>query len=72
MTLLVGFWSFLDPSAVGSTVWRHFGADYGYFPLFQPLLGLIWLFWPETMREYGISWSLTGRKPAQAEAHPHG
>ncbi|NJN82746.1 MAG: bifunctional (p)ppGpp synthetase/guanosine-3',5'-bis(diphosphate) 3'-pyrophosphohydrolase [Caldilineaceae bacterium] len=46
MTLVVGVWSFVDPQAVGSTVWRHFGEDYGYFPFFQPLLGLLWLFWP--------------------------
>ena len=38
----------------GSTVWRHFGEDYGYFPLFQPLLGLVWLFWPLTMENYGV------------------
>ncbi len=54
MTLTVGIWSFVAPATVGSTVWRHFGADYGYFPLFQPLLGLIWLFWPTTVHEYGI------------------
>jgi len=56
MTLVVGVLSFINPELIGSTVWRHFGADYGFFPLFQPLLGLVWLFWPETMREYGISW----------------
>ncbi|MCB0045114.1 MAG: hypothetical protein KDD92_06785 [Caldilineaceae bacterium] len=54
MTLIVGIWSFVDPAAVGSTVWRHFGADYGYFPFFQPILGLIWLFWPATLHEYGL------------------
>ena len=54
LTLLVGAWSYVDPALVGSTVWRHFGADYGYFPLFQPILGLLWLFWPVTMRVYGI------------------
>ncbi|MCC6627370.1 MAG: hypothetical protein IT340_08220, partial [Chloroflexi bacterium] len=43
-----------QPDLIGRTVWRHFGADYGYFPLVQPLLGLIWLLWPETMRAYGI------------------
>lgn len=53
MTLLIGGWSLVDPPAVGRTVWRHFGEDYGYFPLFQPLLGLIWLLWPQTMRAYG-------------------
>lgn len=54
LTLIVGTWSYVDPALVGSTVWRHFGADYGYFPLFQPILGLLWLFWPVTMRVYGI------------------
>ena len=55
MTLIVGVLSFTHPDVIGSTVWRHFGADYGFFPLFQPILGLIWLFWPETLREYAIS-----------------
>lgn len=55
LTLIVGTWSYIDPPLIGSTVWRHFGADYGYFPLFQPLLGLLWLFWPVTMRVYGIN-----------------
>ena len=54
MTLIIGGWSFVDPAFVGSTVWRHFGEDYGYFPLFQPLLGLLWLFWPQTLRSYDI------------------
>ncbi len=54
MTLLVGTWSFIDPATVGRTVWRHFGEDYGYFPLFQPLLGLLWLFWPQTLQLYGF------------------
>jgi len=54
MTLIVGTWSFIDPDFIGRTVWRHFGEDYGYFPLFQPLLGLVWLFWPLTMEAYGI------------------
>lgn len=54
LTLIVGTWSYIDPALIGSTVWRHFGADYGYFPLFQPILGLLWLFWPVTLRAYGI------------------
>ena len=54
LTLIVGTWSYIDPALIGSTVWRHFGADYGYFPLFQPLLGLLWLFWPVTLAAYGI------------------
>ena len=55
LTLIVGVWSFVDPPAIGSTVWRHFGEDYGYFPFFQPLLGLAWLLWPQTLRAYGVS-----------------
>lgn len=54
LTLVIGTWSYIDPVLMGSTVWRHFGADYGYFPLFQPILGLLWLFWPVTLRAYGI------------------
>lgn len=55
MVLLVGSLSFVYPELIGRTVWRQFGADYGYFPLFQPLLGLIWLFWPETLYAYGLA-----------------
>ena len=54
MTIVIGIWSFIDPPFVGSTVWRHFGEDYGYFPLFQPLLGLLWLFWPQTLNAYEV------------------
>lgn len=54
LTLVVGIWSFVDPPVVGRTVWRHFGQDYGYFPAFQPVLGLAWLLWPQTLRAYGI------------------
>ena len=54
MTLVVGVLSFTQPDLIGRTVWRHFGEDYGFFPLFQPLLGLVWLFWPLTMENYGV------------------
>jgi len=54
MTVVVGVWSIIDPAAVGSTVWRHFGEDYGYFPLIQPIIGLVWLLWPLTIRAYGV------------------
>lgn len=54
MTLLIGTLSFVYPDLIGQTVWRHFGADYGFFPLFQPILGLVWLLWPETLRNYGL------------------
>ena len=54
MTLIVGVWSYVEPELFGRTVWRHFGADYGYFPFFQPLIGLVWLFWPTTLIGYGL------------------
>lgn len=54
LTLVVGGLSYVNPELVGRTVWRHFGEDYGYFPLFQPILGLVWLYWPETLRQYGF------------------
>ncbi len=54
LTLVVGGLSLALPEVIGRTVWRHFGADYGYFPLFQPLIGLVWLSWPSTMRQYGL------------------
>ncbi len=54
MTLLVGTISIINPELIGSTVWRLFGIDYGFFPLLQPLLGLAWLFHRETLQSYGI------------------
>lgn len=54
MTLLVGTLSYVYPETIGGTAWRHFGADYGFFPLFQPLLGLLWLAWPVTLRAYSV------------------
>ncbi len=54
MVLLVGGLSLAAPELIGRTVWSHFGADYGFFPLFQPLLGLAWLFRAETMHAYRI------------------
>ena len=65
LTLLVGVWSFIDPDLIGRTVWRHFGEDYGFFPLFQPLLGLVWLLWPLTMVAYGVR-----SQPQPADAPP--
>lgn len=53
-TLVVGTLSIIYPEMIGSTVWRYFGIDYGFFPLVQPLLGLAWLLYPETMVAYGI------------------
>lgn len=54
MTLVVGTLSIINPELIGSTVWRYFGIDYGFFPLLQPLLGLAWLFHRETLQSYGI------------------
>ena len=54
MVLLVGTLSLAFPEVIGRTVWGRFGADYGYFPLIQPLLGLAWLFHRETRQVYGI------------------
>jgi hypothetical protein len=54
MVLIVGILSLTIPQTIGRTVWGHFGADYGYFPLIQPLLGLAWLFHRETRQVYGI------------------
>ena len=55
LTLVVGSLSLIIPVTIGRTVWRHFGADYGFFPLFQPLIGLVWLFWPSIMQQYGLN-----------------
>ncbi|MCY3898650.1 MAG: hypothetical protein OXF86_08760 [Caldilineaceae bacterium] len=55
LTLIVGSLSLIIPEAIGRTVWRHFGADYGYFPLFQPAIGLVWLFWPSIRQQYGLN-----------------
>ena len=42
--LSVGLVSYLVPSEFpDKTVWSHFGAGYGYFPLILPILGLLWL-----------------------------
>ncbi len=60
MALGVGALSYIIPDVIGRTVWRHFGADYGYFPLIQPVLGLIWLAWPETLRRYGLAGGVEG------------
>lgn len=70
MTLIVGTLSTIDPTLFGRTVWRHFGEDYGYFPLFQPLIGLVWLLWPSTMVAYGVR--QTPRSDPDAPAPPDG
>ena len=63
LTLLVGTLSFIIPEVIGRTVWRHFGIDYGFFPFFQPLVGLFWLFSPEILKVYDIAlpWSKAGQ-----------
>jgi hypothetical protein len=68
MTLIVGTLSIINPELIGSTVWRLFGIDYGFFPLLQPLLGLAWLFHRETMQSYGIRPSTP---PTDASHVPH-
>ena len=54
MTFTIGTLSFIYPDVIGHTVWRHFGVDYGFFPFFQPIIGLMWLFSPATLKAYGI------------------
>ena len=63
LTIIVGAWSLLDPALIGSTVWRHFGQDYGFFPLFQPMLGLVWLLWPATRAMYRAAPQTTTVRP---------
>ena len=52
--LVVGVLSFTTPDMIGRTVWAKFGIDYGFFPFIQPLLGIIWLTWTQTLKEYGL------------------
>jgi hypothetical protein len=55
MVIVIGTLSLIVPETIGRTVWGRFGADYGYLPLIQPLLGLAWLYNRETREAYGIS-----------------
>ena len=42
--LVVGFSGFVDPSLFPKkTVWTAFGIGYGFFPLFMPVIGLLYL-----------------------------
>lgn len=50
--LTVGTWSVIEPAFIGRTVWHLYGVDYGFLPLIQPVLGLIWLFYPENRALY--------------------
>jgi hypothetical protein len=54
LVLLVGTLSLVISDTIGRTVWRYYGIDYAFFPLIQPLLGLLWLFHPKTLAAYGI------------------
>lgn len=54
LVLVVGTLSLIMPEVIGRTVWRYYGIDYGFFPLVQPLLGLMWLFHPKTLAAYNI------------------
>jgi hypothetical protein len=54
LVLVIGALSFIVPDLIGSTAWRHFGQDYGFFPLIQPLLGLIYLLWKPTRVAFGV------------------
>ena len=55
-TLVVGGLSLAPEFSelIGRTAWRAFGADYGYLPLLQPIIGLIWLLHPATRRAYQV------------------
>ena len=67
MTFTIGTLSILYPDLIGRTVWRYYGMDYGFFPLFQPLIGLVWLFSPGTLRAYGISVGWVDRLKKKSE-----
>lgn len=55
MVLLIGSLTTINPDIFGDeTVWSRYGMGYGFFPLIQPLLGLIWLLRPMTLDGYGI------------------
>ncbi len=50
--LIVGTLSLAMPDLIGHTVWHNYGSDYGFLPLVQPILGLVWLFWPQNRRSF--------------------
>ncbi len=54
LVIVVGTLSIFYPDLIGRTVWRYYGIDYAFFPLIQPILGLLWLFHPQTLAAYGI------------------
>lgn len=53
-TLVIGSLSIAAPDLIGRNAWTGFGIDYAFFPLVQPLLGLIWLLWSDTRNAYGF------------------
>lgn len=53
-TLVTGFLSVLQPDLIGSSVWRLFGIDFAFFPLVQPIAGIVWLAWTPTRRLFGL------------------
>jgi len=53
-TLLVGTLSLTAPDLVGRSVWRLYGVDFAFFPLIQPVLGMVWLLWPRTRSLFGL------------------
>ncbi|GIW24086.1 MAG: membrane protein [Meiothermus sp.] len=63
--LVVGTLSLVMPEVIGRTVWHDFGIDYGFLPLIQPILGLVWLFWPENRRLFFDPARPTSTPPAR-------
>jgi hypothetical protein len=61
--LAVGTVTLLRPELIQHSAWRRFGLDYGFFPLLQPLLGLLWLLWPSTRAAYGRGARQPGAEP---------
>lgn len=56
MVLVIGVVTTVNPDIFGDeTVWSRFGVGYGFFPLIQPLLGLVWLLRPRTLVLYDVS-----------------
>ena len=53
-TFVVGTLSLINYDLVGHNAWTYFGLDYAFFPLIQPLLGLVWLLHPSTLSAYKI------------------
>ena len=53
-TMVTGFLSIVEPTLIGSSVWRLFGIDFAFFPLVQPIAGIVWLGWPPTRRLFGL------------------